>query len=90
VLLLIESNRAPFDLLEGESELIRGFNIEIGRVIFVYIFLREYGIVIMMAAITRVVTTGEVGLLCLFVVTMALLLRRCFPRVRYDSLIGFM
>jgi NADH:ubiquinone oxidoreductase subunit H len=51
LLSLIESNRAPFDLLEGERELIRGFNIEMGRLTFVYLFLREYGMLIILALI---------------------------------------
>jgi NADH:ubiquinone oxidoreductase subunit H len=89
ILSLIERNRAPFDLLEGESELIRGFNIEIGRLMFVYLFLREYGIVIVMALITNIVVFGSIGLASLVLVVLILLIRRCFPRIRYDSLIRF-
>jgi len=86
---LIERNRAPFDLLEGERELIRGFNIEIGSLIFVYLFLREYGIVIVIAAITIVVLYSKVQILeTLLLVSLILLIRSCFPRIRYDSLIG--
>jgi len=87
ILSLIERNRAPFDLLEGERELIRGFNIEIGRLIFVYLFLREYGMVIVIAAITDVVLTNRIGLFSMFIVIILLLIRSCFPRVRYDTLI---
>jgi len=56
---LIERNRAPFDLLEGERELIRGFNIEIGRLIFVFLFLREYGIIILIALIGGILVWGD-------------------------------
>jgi len=87
---LMERNRAPFDLLEGERELIRGFNIEIGRIIFVYLFLREYGIVIVIACITRLVLAREINIIALFLVFLLLLIRSCFPRVRYDSLIRLM
>jgi len=83
---LIERNRAPFDLLEGERELIRGFNIEMGRLMFVFLFLSEYGILILMSAITELVIIGQVSLFSVLVVSSLLLLRRCFPRVRYDSL----
>lgn len=89
ILALIETNRAPFDLLEGERELIRGFNIEIGRLIFVYLFLREYGIVIIIRIVTDIVLSGTVGIITLLLVVVLLLMRRCFPRVRYDSLIRF-
>jgi NADH-quinone oxidoreductase subunit H len=40
--ILIELNRVPFDLIEGESELVSGFNTEYYRRLFVMIFLSEY------------------------------------------------
>ena len=40
--LLINLNRVPFDLIEGESELVSGFNLEYYRRSFICIFLSEY------------------------------------------------
>ena len=37
-----ETNRTPFDFAEGESELVSGFNVEYGRVIFAIIYMAEY------------------------------------------------
>jgi NADH:ubiquinone oxidoreductase subunit H len=90
VLSLIETNRAPFDLLEGERELIRGFNIEIRRLTFVFLFLREYGIIIVLRLIIGLVLVGSPTILGMLYVTVILFLRRCYPRVRYDIIIRVM
>jgi NADH:ubiquinone oxidoreductase subunit H len=86
----METNRAPFDLLEGERELIRGFNIEIGSLLFVYLFLREYGIIILMSVVASLALLRNESLLGFVLSVLILLSRRCFPRLRYDVLIGLM
>jgi NADH:ubiquinone oxidoreductase subunit H len=88
ILSLIETNRAPFDLLEGERELIRGFNIEMGRLRFVFLFLREYGIIIIMTIIISISLYGWASPRAIFFSAILLFLRSCFPRIRYDVIIG--
>jgi len=90
VLSLIETNRAPFDLWEGESELIRGFNIEMRRLTFVFLFLREYGMIIVLRLIIRLVLVAAPSIWCMLYVSLILFLRSCYPRVRYDVMIRVM
>jgi NADH:ubiquinone oxidoreductase subunit H len=84
-----EVNRAPFDLAEGERELIRGFNIELRGVLLALVLVREYGLVIVFRWLTRALflmgTFMVVGVILLF----SLFLRRVLPRYRYDKLMAF-
>jgi len=43
--ILAEINQRPIDLVEGESELVSGFNVEYHGVKFALIFIAEYGII---------------------------------------------
>lgn len=90
ILCLIERNRAPFDLLEGERELIRGFNIEISSVVFVLVFLREYGILFCLGMLISIPFSEGLGATALLCTSFMLFIRSCFPRVRYDSLMVLM
>jgi len=53
-----ETNRAPFDFAEGESELVSGFNIEYGSAGFALIFLAEYANILVIRLFTALVFLG--------------------------------
>ncbi len=53
-----ETNRAPFDLAEAESELVSGFMTEHAAVIFVFFFLAEYSSILLMCILTSALFLG--------------------------------
>nr|APD83201.1 NADH dehydrogenase subunit 1 [Stenella longirostris] len=96
---LAETNRAPFDLTEGESELVSGFNVEYAAGPFALFFLAEYANIIMMNMFTTILFLGAfhdpyMPELCTtnlivksLLLTMSFLwIRASYPRFRYDQL----
>jgi NADH-quinone oxidoreductase subunit H len=58
VSILAETNRAPFDLPEAESELVSGYNVEYASMGFALFFLAEYGAMILMSALSVIMFLG--------------------------------
>ena len=58
VTMLAETNRAPFDFAEGESEIVSGFNIEYRAGGFALIFIAEYGSILVIRVITGLLFFG--------------------------------
>ena len=97
---LAEVNRTPFDLLEAESEIVAGFNIEYSGIKFALFYLTEYAEVL---AISAIITTLYLGgwngpyipsilwflikLIAVFI--LIIWIRASLPRLRIDQVMRF-
>ena len=88
-----ETNRTPFDFAEGESELVSGFNVEYGRVMFAIIFIAEYARILFMRILLSVLFFRATNSLVAYLITTSLVFlwvwfRATYPRHRYDKLMN--
>jgi len=96
-----ETNRAPFDVAEGESEIVAGFHVEYSGMTFAVFFLAEYANMILISLLTALLFLGgwlspfpelmgdSVVWLFLktgFFMLLFLWFRATFPRYRYDQI----
>jgi len=96
---LIETNRAPFDLAESESELVAGFHVEYSGFLFAMFFLAEYSFMAFNANFFCIIFLGQLlastnfklliiyGLIVCSLYFIFILIRAVFPRIRFDQLI---
>lgn len=89
LIVLAELNRAPFDFSEGESELVRGYNVEFSSVAFVLLFLREYGSLIFFSVLGSVFFFNFSVFFCFLFFSLIIFIRRSYPRFRYDFIMSF-
>jgi NADH-ubiquinone oxidoreductase chain 1 len=93
---LAETNRTPFDLAEGESELVSGFNIEYRSGLFAIIFIAEYANILVICLITTIIFTGSTTIFpsiilirkTILFATIFIWIRASLPRIRYDKLMS--
>lgn len=98
---LAETNRAPFDLTEGESELVSGYNVEYSSMTFALFMLAEYSHIILMSVLTSLLFLGgwlpfplleiipptiNLAIKATAITFLFIWVRASFPRIRYDQL----
>jgi NADH-quinone oxidoreductase subunit H len=97
-----ETNRHPFDVVEGESEIVAGHMVEYSGMSFAVFFLAEYANMILLSALAAIMFLGGwaapvaaldfipgwiwLGLKTFLVVSVFIWMRASFPRYRYDQI----
>lgn len=102
VSMLAETNRAPFDLAEAESELVSGYNVEYSAMAFALFFLSEYGNMLLMSSFAALLFLGGwhpfiwfiefqsfwFGIKVVLGAVFFIVSRAILPRFRYDQLMS--
>ena len=99
---LAETNRLPFDVVEGESEIVAGHMVEYSGMAWAMFQMAEYANIWLVSVLTSIMFLGGwlspvaaldwipgwiwLGLKAFFVVTMFIWVRVTFPRFRYDQI----
>jgi len=97
-----ETNRHPFDVVEGESEIVAGHMVEYSGMAFAVFFLAEYANMILLSVLGAIMFLGGwdapfafldfvpgwiwLGLKAFLLVSMFIWMRASFPRYRYDQI----
>lgn len=85
VIISAELNRTPFDLVERESELVSGYNVEYSRSLFTVLFLAEYINIIFVSVLRILIFNIKIFFfICLLTF---LLIRALLPRFKFSDLI---
>nr|QXJ80323.1 NADH dehydrogenase subunit 1 [Trichuris sp. LO613] len=91
IMILAECGRTPFDLMEAESELVSGYNIEYSSVEFAFLFMSEYGMVILLSILFSIILASYMAsIISLSFISIILFGRYTLPRLRYDYLMSLM